>query len=136
VGHFFGHIPPVRFDGRTRGGPFGVRPCIFFGKEVRLKTILYIDGFQGRYDAAIVISGDSDLCTPIKMVRSALKKPIGVLNPQRTSGPDARKPRKSAGLKKAATFYQNSLTWAQLAASQFPATLTDSVGTFTKPASW
>jgi uncharacterized LabA/DUF88 family protein len=106
------------------------------GSDVNLASHLLLDGFQNRYDVAIVISGDSDLVTPIKMVRTVLGKPIGVLNPQRISGPNSRMPRKSAGLPHAATFYQNSLTWAQLAASQFPATLTDKVGTFTKPASW
>jgi hypothetical protein len=97
---------------------------------------LLLDGFQNRYDAAIVISGDSDLVTPIKMVRTVLMKPIGVLNPQRISGPNARPPRRSAGLQQAASFYQNSLSWAQLAAAQFPSTVTDKSGTFTKPASW
>ena len=106
------------------------------GSDVNLAAHLLLDGFQRRFDVAIVISGDSDLVTPIKMVRTALGKAIGVLNPQRISGPGSRKPRKSAGLQHAATFYQNSLTWKQLADAQFPAALTDKVGTFTKPASW
>lgn len=42
-------IPLVRFGGRTRGSSFGGCPCIFYGKEVRLKTILYIDGFNLYY---------------------------------------------------------------------------------------
>jgi hypothetical protein len=106
------------------------------GSDVNLAAHLLLDGFQNRYDAAIVISGDSDLVTPIKMVRTVLMKPIGVLNPQRISGPNARPPRRSAGLQQAASFYQNSLSWAQLAAAQFPSTVTDKSGTFTKPASW
>jgi hypothetical protein len=40
------HIPPVRLGGRTRGGSFGGRPCIFSGKEVRLKYHHQSDGFE------------------------------------------------------------------------------------------
>jgi len=106
------------------------------GSDVNLAAHLLLDGFSNRYDAAIVISGDSDLVTPIRMVKEHLGKPVGVLNPQRLSGPNCRPPRKNAGLRQAASFYQNGLTWAQLAAAQFPATLTDARGTFTKPPAW
>jgi len=39
------------------------------GSDVNLATHLLLDGFQDRYAAAIVITGDSDLVTPIKMAR-------------------------------------------------------------------
>jgi hypothetical protein len=103
---------------------------------VNLAAHLLMDGFQGRYECAIVISGDSDLVTPIRMVRDEMKKPIGVLNPQRLSGPNPRPERKSAGLQQAASFYQKGLTWGQLQAAQFPNVMTDARGTFTKPATW
>ncbi len=106
------------------------------GSDVNLAAHLLLDGFLGRYDAAIVVTGDSDLISPIKMVRSVLGKPVGVLNPQRTSGPGCRPPRRSAGLQHAASFYQDSVTWAQLAAAQFPESLVDAVGSFHKPSTW
>ena len=106
------------------------------GSDVNLGAHLLMDGFLGHYDAAIVITGDSDLVTPIRMVRSQLMKPVGVLNPQRLSGPNCRPVRQSAGLQHAASFYQNGVSWSQLINAQFPASLTDSHGTFTKPASW
>ena len=106
------------------------------GSDVNLASHLLLDGFRGRYECAIVISGDSDLVTPIRMVRQEMRKTVGVLNPQRLSGPGCRPPRKNAGLKHAASFYQDGLRWAQLLASQFPPTLTDRVGTFHKPPSW
>jgi hypothetical protein len=106
------------------------------GSDVNLAAHLLLDGFRRRYDAAIVISGDSDLITPIRMVRDDLGLPVGVLNPQRLSGPNARPPRKNAGLQHAASFYQNGVSWAQLAAAQFPDTLTDAKGQFHKPPSW
>lgn len=90
-----------------------------------MKTIFYIDGFHNRYDCAIIVSGDSDLVTPIRMVRDELDKPVGVLNPQRLSGTDRRKERKSAGLKRAATFYKKGVTWSQLEKAQFPNQIKD-----------
>lgn len=101
-----------------------------------MKTPLHINGFEKRYDCAIVISGDSDLVTPIRMVKEQLKLPVGVLNPQRLSGPNKRKPRKNAGLQKAALFYKNGVSWNQLKCSQFPTTLTDAQGDFHKPQTW
>jgi len=106
------------------------------GSDVNIAAHLLMDGFEKRYDCAIVISGDSDLVTPIRMVKEQLKLPIGVLNPQRLSGPNKRKPRKNAGLQKAALFYKNGVSWNQLRCSQFPATLTDATGDFHKPNSW
>ena len=106
------------------------------GSDVNLAAHLLLDGFRNQYECAIVISGDSDLVTPIRMVRDELKKPVGVLNPQRLSGPDCRPPRKNAGLQHAASFYQNGVTWAQLLAAQFPNPMTDATGTFHKPPTW
>ena len=68
------------------------------GSDVFLATHLLLDGFRNRYECAIVISGDSDLVTPIRMVRNELKKSVGVLNPQRLSGPNRRPPRKERRL--------------------------------------
>lgn len=58
------------------------------GSDVNLGCHLLLDGCFNRYEAAIVITGDSDLVTPICMVREELGKPVGVLNPQRLSGPN------------------------------------------------
>jgi hypothetical protein len=37
-----------------------------------------LDGFLDKYESAIIITGDSDLVTPIRMVGDELKKPVGV----------------------------------------------------------
>lgn len=106
------------------------------GSDVNLAAHLLLDGFLNRYDCAIVITGDSDLVTPIRMVRDELKKTIGVLNPQRTSGLNPRPARKSAGLREASSFYRNEITWAKLEASQFGLVLSDKQGTIQKPLTW
>ena len=106
------------------------------GSDVNLATHLLFDGFSSRYDCAIVVSGDSDLVTPIRVVRDELKRPIGVLNPQRISGVNPRPIRKSAGLREASSFYRNGISWAQLEESQFSLVLCDSQGVIQKPVSW
>jgi uncharacterized LabA/DUF88 family protein len=106
------------------------------GSDVNLATHLLFDAFSSRYDCAIVVSGDSDLVTPIRMVRDELKRPIGVLNPQRISGVNPRPIRKSAGLREASSFYRNGISWAQLEESQFSLVLCDSQGLIQKPVSW
>jgi len=106
------------------------------GSDVNLATHLLFDAFSSRYYCAIVVSGDSDLVNPIRMVRDELKRPIGVLNPQRISGVNPRPIRKSAGLREASSFYRNGISWAQLEESQFSLVLCDSQGLIRKPVSW
>jgi len=106
------------------------------GSDVNLASHLLMDGFRDRYECAIVVSGDSDLATPITMIRQELNKKVGVLLPQRLSdGPDF-KLRKSAKLKSVATFFRQGVREGVLASSQFPSEITDATGTFHKPSNW
>jgi uncharacterized LabA/DUF88 family protein len=96
-----------------------------------------MDACQNRFDTAIVISGDSDLITPIRMAKEELGKNIIVLNPQLTSGLHRRNQhRANAGLKEAASFYKNGISDNQIKQALFPSTLTDQHGTITKPPNW
>lgn len=96
------------------------------GSDVNLATHLLHDAHLGRYECAVIISGDSDLLEPVRIVMEELRLPVGVLNPQRHP---------CAVLKKQATFYKH-LRPNFVAASQFPTTLTDAAGTFSKPVTW
>lgn len=53
------------------------------GSDVNLATNLLIDGFDNAYELAVVLSNDSDLLEPIKVVTERLGKPVGILNPHR-----------------------------------------------------
>ncbi|MFQ6607141.1 MAG: NYN domain-containing protein [Fidelibacterota bacterium] len=53
------------------------------GSDVNLATHLLNDAYQDKYDVGVVVSNDSDLLEPIKIVRKTLKKKIGILNPYR-----------------------------------------------------
>jgi hypothetical protein len=100
------------------------------GSDVNLATFLLLDAFEKDYEQAVVISNDSDLATPIAMVRRKLGLPIGVINPNTR----ARYPLHRS-LAQAATF-QRRLREKTLAECQFPSQLTDSHGTITKPSRW
>ena len=95
------------------------------GSDVNLATYLLMDAYERDFDVAVVISDDSDLAEPIRIVRSKLRHNVTILSPRG----------KSRTLSMAATkFWQISA--ANLAASQFPSTLTDANGVITKPATW
>ena len=51
------------------------------GSDVNLATYLLVDGYEDDYEQAVVISNDSDLALPIRMVRDTLRKPAWVVNP-------------------------------------------------------
>lgn len=102
------------------------------GTDVNLATYLLTDGYEGEYEQAVVISNDSDLALPIKVVRDRLNLPIGVVNPN-TSG--RRAGLATVELKETATFIRQ-IRHSALRNSQFADTLTDDTGTFTKPSLW
>lgn len=100
------------------------------GTDVNLATYLLMDGYEGDYEQALVVSNDADLALPISIVRDKLKLPIGVVNPNIDQNEGM--PRE---LRNAATF-QRRIHRGVLLKCQFPPTLQDAKGTITKPSSW
>ena len=96
------------------------------GSDVNLASHLLMDAFDHAFDCAVVISGDSDLLTPVQMVLNRFHKSVGVLNPQKID---------CKALKGVARFYKH-IREPALQVSQFPPVLTDKQGTFHKPAVW
>jgi uncharacterized LabA/DUF88 family protein len=96
------------------------------GSDVNLAVQLLHDAHLDRFDCAVIVSGDSDLLMPVKIVRNEINKVVGVLNPQRHP---------CAVLKASATFYKH-LRPNFVAAAQFPETLTDAHGAFSRPSAW
>ena len=99
------------------------------GSDVNIAAFLLLDAFRQECDAAIIISNDSDLMTPIYIARKELGLRVGCLMPCRAP----RRP--SVELRKAASFHQ-IISDASLANSQFAPTLTDAKGSFSKPPAW
>ena len=96
------------------------------GSDVNLATHLLHDAHMGRFDVAVVISNDSDLLEPIRIVREQLGKKVGVLNPHKNP---------SRALLPHLDFIKQ-IRAGVLQASQFPDAITDATGAFTKPAVW
>jgi hypothetical protein len=120
-GHFLTHeitMPRVPVPGR-RQEYVRVIKTEEKGSDVNLATHLLHDAHMGRFEVAVVVSNDSDLLEPIKIVREQLRKKVGILNPH-------KKP--SRALLPHIDFIKQIRTGA-LQASQFPATMSDRHGT-------
>ena len=96
------------------------------GSDVNLATHLLHDAHMRRFEVAVIVSNDSDLLEPVRIVRDQLGKKVGILNPH-------KKP--SRALLPHIDFIKQ-IRAGVLQASQFPATMSDQHGTFTKPAGW
>lgn len=127
-GHYLTHPVRMPLAAPVRGGPRHVEVLKTEekGSDVNLATHLVADGCEDRYDCAALVTNDSDLLEPVRLVRGRLSKVVGVLNPQEHP---------SFVLKHAATFFKQ-IRAAALGASQFPEELRDQVGVFRKPPGW
>lgn len=96
------------------------------GSDVNIATHMVHDGHLGLYDTAVIVSNDSDLVEPVRIVRYQLDKNVGMLNPH-------EHPTRS--LKQHMTFMK-PIRSGVLAAAQFPSSLTDNTGIFHKPSNW
>ena len=95
------------------------------GSDVNLAAHLLNDAWKGLFDAAAVISNDTDLVTPIRMVTVERGKPVFIVCPGRWQV--------APKLKQAATYVRH-VRAGQLKVAQFPDTLS---GTgISKPAGW
>ena len=57
------------------------------GSDVNLASHLIHDGYQKDYEQAVLITNDSDLVEPIRIVRAELGLPVGILNPAKYPNP-------------------------------------------------
>lgn len=97
------------------------------GSDVNLAVSMVHDAHRKLFDAALIVSNDSDLTGAARIVRQDLGKVVGILNPSHRQT--------SRSLANVATFVKQVRKGA-LEKSQFPNPLTDANGQFHKPASW
>jgi hypothetical protein len=124
LGHFTSHT--VRLPLAESQGFAKVIKTEEKGSDVNLAAHLVNDAHRGRFEVAIVVTNDSDLVEPIRIVNQQIGLRVGVLNP-------CDQP--AGGLKRTASFYR-VLRPAVLPKTQFPDTLTDAKGRFSKPRGW
>lgn len=127
-GHYLSHVVWMPLANPTPGQkPFvQVVKTEEKGSDVNLASHMLVDAADNTFDCAVIVSGDSDLKTPVQMVQSKFHKTVGVLNPQKI---------KCRALETTARFYKQ-IRETVLASCQFPPVLKDEMGTFHKPPSW
>ena len=122
------HLPKKR-----RKGDIGLRSVWIQeekGSDVNLESHLLADGFRARYDLAVVVSNDSDLKTPVEIVRNDFKAGVGIINPHSVRSyalSPHTLPRKS--------FYQR-LQPRRIRKAQLPLELRDEEGVIRCPEGW
>ena len=127
-GHFLTKIVPMRLVRPTLTGKHFVRVIRTDekGSDVNLASHLLLDAFRQNCEAAMILSNDSDLLEPIRIARREFGINVGILCPRK---------KVAVVLGREASFVKYIRSGA-LAANQFPATMTDATGTFTKPMTW
>lgn len=125
-GHFLTHSVPMMLSGVNPPKRVFVEKTEEKGSDVNLASHLLRDAFNKSFDVAVLITNDSDLAEPVRIVRQELGLPVGILNPHQYH---------SRALQPLATFLKR-IRQSDLIASQFPPVMQDVKGTFTKPTSW
>lgn len=127
-GHFLTSTIRMPLANPVPGGPatVSVIKTEEKGSDVNLASHLLLHAFRKECAAAFVISNDSDLLEPIRIVRQEFRLPVGVASPHKHP---------SQVLLKEASFFR-SIRPGALRDSQFPQSLVDATGTFTKPTTW
>lgn len=100
------------------------------GTDVNLAVHLVNDAHRNRFDTAVVVSNDSDLEEALQVAGRELGKEIWLINPCI----DIRVPT-SVSLSQYATQVRR-VRAGVIQSSQFNPTLTDTVGSFSKPQRW
>ena len=97
------------------------------GSDVNLASHLVWDGAKGSYDVAVVLSKDTDLVEPIRIVKDEIGKVVGLICP------DGDCPKT---LRDVASFRRH-IRHVHLASSQFPQIVAlPNGGSVTKPVEW
>ena len=134
-GHFLAHpiyLPLIqkKENWKQELGKKMEKVCVFKseekGTDVNLACHLLLDAFRNKYDSAVIVSNDSDLFTPMEIVKNEFKKKVDIICPH---------PKKSAKLCQIAD-YITSIKKTDLQSSQFPEKMQDTKGEFFCPPKW
>ena len=125
----------VRADGK---GAVRVIKSEEKGSDVSLATHLLLDACDEDFEAALVVSNDSDLIEPVREVQARYDRPVGVAFPVLNRDRSGNRRRASKILRESASFVRHISNSRRrlLAECQFPETLTDARGSFSRPAEW
>ncbi|MCY7401354.1 MAG: NYN domain-containing protein [Nocardioides sp.] len=99
------------------------------GSDVALASRLLVDAMHGDSDLYAVLTNDSDLVMPLRLVRDDLKRQVGLLSPLQPK-------RASNELKQTNPSLHRQVTLEAVAACQLPDDLRDDAGTIHRPPKW
>ncbi|MDP2329221.1 MAG: NYN domain-containing protein [Reyranella sp.] len=136
-----GTVPNIEFHfgnflTKTKKRPLASVPTRFVeildteekGSDVNLAVHLVNDAWSNHFDVALVLSQDTDLIEPLRMVSKGVGKPVGLV------WLDGRRP--DRGMANASSFVRH-VSHADLIASQFPAQIARNPGSpIIKPTGW
>ena len=127
-GHFLTSNVPMRlaYPAPDSGNTAVVVKSEEKGTDVNIASYMLLDAFDRDCEISVVISNDSDLATPLRIVRERFGLSVGLLNPHRN---------RSQVMAGNADFYRR-IRRGPLGASQFPDRMHDAAGAFTKPLGW
>ena len=129
-GHFLGpkvvRMPLCDENGLYQGRTVTVLKTEEKGSDVNLAVDLLHDCVQDRYECAIVVSNDSDILSPIRIVRRDYGKKIGLASPHT---------RPSLQLSQNVDF-RIRVTETALSASQLPETIAFGNRQISRPTEW
>jgi uncharacterized LabA/DUF88 family protein len=125
-GHFLTHSCRMVLTGTNPAKKVWVDKTEEKGSDVNIAAHLLRDAYGKKFDVAVIVTNDSDLLEPVKIVRQELKLPVGILNPHQHH---------SSTLKSQATFMKR-IRQSDVAVCQFPTEMSDAKGPFHKPAVW
>lgn len=94
--------------------------------DVNIAVHMLHNAYKNLYYLAVLISNDSDLSEPLRIIKEELNKKIGIINPH-------KKPSRELG--KYAIF-QKQIRAGTLAMCQFPIQIQDKHGIINKPKKW
>jgi len=125
-GHFLTHPCRMVLTGTNPAKKVWVDKTEEKGSDVNIATYLLRDAFRARFEVGVLLTNDSDLLEPVRVVRRDIGLPIGILNPHQHH---------SKVLVSEASFMKR-IRQSDVAACQFAPTLTDGKGQFRKPSTW
>jgi hypothetical protein len=99
------------------------------GSDVRLATFLLADAFRHKSDISVVVSNDSDLEEPIRVLIKELGVPVGLVNPHPAG-------KRSRDLIRLGPLFFKQVRPSALRDCQFPRVLQDAQGEIRRPDAW
>lgn len=136
-------FPPLHLVNPRNLSPQGTRdwsyPSVVWkneekGSDVSLGARMVFDRCNGAYDIAVIVSNDSDLLEPVRLVVQELGLPVYAILP--ANDWTKRQRRKSVFEGRVSAVAVTHISWSTLRKCQFPEVIRTADGEVRKPRAW